>query len=65
MSPVTRVFDEPGLLVQERGNPSYSLAGRLAYIGTPGASQVNIIDDDGSVFSESNANSVCLLHQFM
>ena len=32
MSPVTRVFDEPGLPVQERGNRSYSLAGRLAYI---------------------------------
>ena len=31
-SPVTRVFDKPGLLVQERGNHSYSLARRLAYI---------------------------------
>ena len=36
MRPVTRVFDEPGLLVQECGNRSYSLAGRLAYIGVVG-----------------------------
>ena len=34
-------------------------------VGTPGVSQINIIDDDGSEFSESITGSVtymCLLH---
>ena len=31
-------------------------------VGTPAVSQINIIDDDGREFNESNANSVYLLH---